>query len=92
MRNNVSAGFSGLRLPCSSFRVDEVALCGPKERIRQWLAEWKESGITSLPCTTNRVETLRMIAELAADEEILRPRFLRHAEAHSHPPPPRAQR
>src|SRR6266550_3559730 len=28
--------------------VDEVALCGPRERIRERLAEWKSSGITTL--------------------------------------------
>ena len=28
--------------------VDEVALCGPRERIRERLAEWKTSGATTL--------------------------------------------
>src|SRR5207237_10218800 len=28
--------------------VDEVALCGPEERIREHLAEWKGSGVTTL--------------------------------------------
>jgi F420-dependent oxidoreductase-like protein len=45
--------------------VDDVALCGPKERIAERLAEWSASGITSLLCTTNRLETLRVMAELA---------------------------
>jgi len=30
--------------------VDEVALCGPKERIRERLPRWKDSGITTLIC------------------------------------------
>jgi F420-dependent oxidoreductase-like protein len=46
--------------------VDDVALCGPKERIAERLTDWKASGITTLLCTTNRVETLRVIAGLAA--------------------------
>src|SRR5438874_11998125 len=28
--------------------VDEVALCGPKERIRERLDEWKRAGVTTL--------------------------------------------
>lgn len=44
--------------------VDEVALCGPRERIRERLAEWKGAGVTTLMVGGN-VQALRAIAELA---------------------------
>src|SRR5207245_4795501 len=28
--------------------VDEVALCGPRERVRELLGEWRASGVTTL--------------------------------------------
>ncbi len=45
--------------------VDEVALCGPKERIRERLQIWKTSGVTTLLCGVGQVEALRLMAELA---------------------------
>ena len=45
--------------------VDEVALCGPRERIRERLAAWRASGITTLICSTTQIETVRLMAELA---------------------------
>jgi len=45
--------------------VDEVALCGPKERIAERLTVWRESGITTLICGTASVEAVRVMAELA---------------------------
>jgi F420-dependent oxidoreductase-like protein len=45
--------------------VDEVALCGPRERIADRLAAWKECGITTLICSAPDIETLRVMAELA---------------------------
>jgi F420-dependent oxidoreductase-like protein len=45
--------------------VDEVALCGPCERIADRLAAWKECGITTLICAVSDVNALRMMAELA---------------------------
>jgi alkanesulfonate monooxygenase SsuD/methylene tetrahydromethanopterin reductase-like flavin-dependent oxidoreductase (luciferase family) len=45
--------------------VDEVALCGPKERIRERLQIWKTSGVTTLICGVGQVEALRLMAELA---------------------------
>jgi alkanesulfonate monooxygenase SsuD/methylene tetrahydromethanopterin reductase-like flavin-dependent oxidoreductase (luciferase family) len=45
--------------------VDEIALCGPRERIRERLADWTTSGITTLICGAKSPETLRMMAELA---------------------------
>jgi F420-dependent oxidoreductase-like protein len=44
--------------------VDEVALCGPRERIRDLLGAWKASGVTTLICGTSRVEAVRVMAEL----------------------------
>jgi len=44
--------------------VDEVALCGPKERIRERLAAWKSSGVTTMICGVAQVESLRLMAEL----------------------------
>jgi F420-dependent oxidoreductase-like protein len=44
--------------------VDEIALVGPKERIADRLAAWRESGATTLLCATPQVEALRSIAEL----------------------------
>jgi F420-dependent oxidoreductase-like protein len=45
--------------------VDEIALCGPRERIADRLAAWKECGITTLICGASDINTLRMMAELA---------------------------
>ncbi len=36
--------------------ADEVALVGPPERIKDRLAAWRESGITTLICATMQVE------------------------------------
>jgi F420-dependent oxidoreductase-like protein len=44
--------------------VDEVALCGPRERIRERLAAYKEAGVTTLSCRTSQPEVVRMMAEL----------------------------
>ncbi len=48
--------------------ADEVALVGPKERIRERLGAWRESGVTTMICgipPVNSVDTLRTIAEVA---------------------------
>ena len=42
---------------------DEIALVGPKERIRERLAAWKESPVTMLNVGTANPETLRFMAE-----------------------------
>ena len=44
--------------------VDEVALCGPAERIRDRLALWREAGVTTLICGTGQAEAIRLMAEL----------------------------
>jgi F420-dependent oxidoreductase-like protein len=43
--------------------VDEVALCGPRERIRERLGEWTSSGITTLLMSGDRLAATTM-AEL----------------------------
>ena len=44
--------------------VDEVALCGPRERIKDQLAAWREAGVKTLICGTGNVEAIRVMAEL----------------------------
>ena len=43
--------------------ADEVSLCGPKERIRDRLAEWKESGITTMILSLQQADAMRTVAE-----------------------------
>lgn len=44
--------------------VDEIALCGPKERIKDQLAMWKQAGVTTLICGTGNIEAVRTMGEL----------------------------
>ena len=44
--------------------VDQVALCGPKERIAERLEAWKESDVTTLICGVRDMASLRVMAEL----------------------------
>lgn len=44
--------------------ADEVSLCGPRERVADRMARWKECGVTTLICSTTDVEALRAMAEL----------------------------
>jgi F420-dependent oxidoreductase-like protein len=44
--------------------VDDVALIGPKERIKERLELWKSSPITTLNITVFDIDTLRAMAEL----------------------------
>ena len=43
--------------------VDEISLCGSKDRIRDRLAVWKESPVTMLNVGTADIDTLRFLAE-----------------------------
>jgi F420-dependent oxidoreductase-like protein len=43
--------------------VDELALVGPKERIAERLAAWRESGATTMLVSTRDAATLRAVAE-----------------------------
>jgi len=47
--------------------VDEVALCGPRERIKDQLAVWKDAGVTTLICGTGNIDAVRMMGELAGE-------------------------
>ena len=44
--------------------VDEVALCGPRGRLREQLAEWTTSGVTTL-MVAGDTAAMRTMAELA---------------------------
>jgi F420-dependent oxidoreductase-like protein len=44
--------------------VDDVALCGPKERIKDLLQIWRASPITTLNLGVDSVEALRVVADL----------------------------
>ena len=44
--------------------ADEIALVGPRARIRERLAAWKESPVTTLVAGTRDVATLRLLAEM----------------------------
>jgi F420-dependent oxidoreductase-like protein len=46
--------------------VDEVALIGPKERLRERVAAWRESGATTMLVSTRDVATLRAVAEVSS--------------------------
>ncbi|MGH3003127.1 MAG: LLM class F420-dependent oxidoreductase [Gaiellaceae bacterium] len=46
--------------------VDEVALVGPVERIRERLAAWRESGVTTMLVSTRDERTLRAVADAAS--------------------------
>jgi F420-dependent oxidoreductase-like protein len=43
--------------------ADEVSLCGPRERIRDRLAPWRESGVTTMICGLRQPEAIRLLAE-----------------------------
>jgi F420-dependent oxidoreductase-like protein len=43
--------------------IDEMALVGPSDRIKDRLAAWRESGATTLLISTRDVSTLRTVAE-----------------------------
>ena len=44
--------------------ADEISLVGPPERIKERLAAWRESPVTTLLVTAREEETLRTLAEL----------------------------
>ena len=44
--------------------VDEVALCGPKERIAERLELWRASPVTTLNIIPYSPESLQVMAEL----------------------------
>jgi F420-dependent oxidoreductase-like protein len=46
--------------------ADEVSLVGPKDRIRDRLAAWRESPVTTLICALMQPEALAVLAEIGA--------------------------
>ncbi len=45
--------------------VDEVALCGPRDRIKDRLAAWREAGVTTIICGASDLQSIRTMAEIA---------------------------
>ena len=45
--------------------ADEVSLCGPRDRIRDRLAAWRESPVGTMILALGQPEALRMMAEIA---------------------------
>jgi len=43
--------------------ADEISLVGPPARIRDRLAPWRESGVTTMICALRQPEALRLLAE-----------------------------
>jgi F420-dependent oxidoreductase-like protein len=50
--------------------IDDVALCGPRERVDELLTAWRESPVTTLILDTDDVETLRVMADLVLQREL----------------------
>ncbi|PYN90839.1 MAG: hypothetical protein DMD87_00340 [Candidatus Rokuibacteriota bacterium] len=44
--------------------VDEITLCGPRERIRERLSQWKAAGVTTLGIR-GKLDAIRLMAEVA---------------------------
>jgi len=44
--------------------VDEVALCGPRERIAERLGAWRDANVTTLICGAQNMDAVRTMAEL----------------------------
>lgn len=49
--------------------IDEGALLGPPERIRERFASWESSGVTSLTLVTGQDEVLELMAEIAGTRD-----------------------
>src|SRR5436853_581457 len=46
--------------------VDEVALCGPRERIADLIGAWKDAGVRTLICGAGSVDAIRAMAEIVS--------------------------
>ncbi len=44
--------------------VDDVALCGPKERIRDRFKAWEDAGVSTMICTFRDPSSMRVMAEI----------------------------
>lgn len=49
--------------------IDDVALCGPRERIAELLKPWRQSPVTTIICDTDDPAALRTMAELVLGAE-----------------------
>ena len=49
--------------------VDDIALCGPPERIESLLEHWRGSPVTTIICDTTDADALRVMAELVLGQE-----------------------
>jgi F420-dependent oxidoreductase-like protein len=49
--------------------IDDVALCGPRERIDELLEPWRQSPVTTIICDTDDPAALRTMAELVLGAE-----------------------
>ncbi len=62
------AGDKGAAMACVPAElIDAVALVGPRERVRERLAIWRNSPVTTLNMTVFDIETLRTVVELMAE-------------------------
>lgn len=44
--------------------IDDVALCGPRERIAELLGPWRQSRVSTIVCDTDDPDAIRVMAEL----------------------------
>jgi F420-dependent oxidoreductase-like protein len=49
--------------------IDDIALCGPKERIGELLEAWRASPVTTIILDTSRVEDMEAMADLLGTRE-----------------------
>jgi F420-dependent oxidoreductase-like protein len=55
---------AGAELAVPDELIDDVALCGPRERIAELLEPWRQSPVTTIICDTDDPAALRTMAEL----------------------------
>lgn len=51
--------------------IDDVALCGPEERIQQLLEKWRNSPVTTIICDTDNPEAIRVMARLLGTRGVM---------------------
>ena len=49
--------------------VDEVALCGPRDRIADAISAYREAGVTTLICAAQNLEAIRVMAEVVGSSQ-----------------------
>jgi F420-dependent oxidoreductase-like protein len=50
--------------------IDDVALCGPRERIAELLEWWRDTPVTTIICDTDDPAAIRVMAELVQGAEV----------------------